>query len=220
MLLLEIRHLQLLRHPRLVSFLGSCHHAPHVVMIMEYMPNGSLYALLFSKKQRLDFAIRATMAWQVANGISYLHDIFVVHRDLKTMNIVLDHDLNCKICDFGLALSLERSHMTIRSLQGSPRYLAPEQFETAARITLKVDIWQMGCVMMELFCQVIAFHNCTSVHQVATELLVRRRPPSLPVSSDARARVLIQACLRLSPAQRPTAAALETALQAIEVGRP
>lgn len=215
MLLLEIRYLQALRHRRLVSLLACCHRAPHVVMVMEYMAGGSLYSLLFSKKAKLPFERCAQMALQISEGLTYLHSLHVVHRDLKTMNIVLDKAWNCKICDFGLTVSLDRSHLTVDRLQGSPRYLAPEQFEAAAKITLKVDIWQMGCIFLELFCQVIPFHNATAVQQVATELLVRKRPPSAPASADARARLFIQACLRLQPTQRPTAPVLESALASV-----
>lgn len=216
MLLLEIRYLQKLRHPRLVSFLGCCNRPPHVLMLVEYMSGGSLYALLFGATRRsLAFSAKARMAHQISEGLVYLHELSVVHRDLKTMNIVLDKELNCKICDFGLTITLERTHMTVRSLQGSPRYMAPEQFETAARITEKVDIWQMGCVMLELFCLAIPFSQATGVPQIITELLYRKRAPAVPSEADPRARSLVQACLRIEPKHRPTADVLEEALGSV-----
>jgi len=213
MLLMEVRYLQRLRHPRLVSFLGCCNRPPHVLMLIEYMEGGSLHGLLFGKgKRMLPFPEKLRMAQQIADGLTYLHEISIVHRDLKTMNIVLDKDLNCKICDFGLTLTLEATHMTVKSLQGSPRYMAPEQFETTARITEKVDIWQMGCVMLELFCGKMPFENAKGVQHVATELLVKRRSPAVPAFADPKARALIQACLRIEPKQRPTSDVLERAL--------
>eukprot|EP00929_Paragymnodinium_shiwhaense_P112823 TRINITY_DN81095_c0_g1_i1.p1 TRINITY_DN81095_c0_g1~~TRINITY_DN81095_c0_g1_i1.p1 ORF type:complete len:1040 (+),score=179.24 TRINITY_DN81095_c0_g1_i1:63-3122(+) len=213
MLMKEISHLQKLRHPRLVSFLGYCNHQPHLLLLMEYMPGGSLYSLLFGPRpKKLGFLAKAKMAGQIAEGLTYLHARGIVHRDLKTMNVVLDDDLSCKICDFGLTITLERSHLTVRHLQGSPRYMAPEQFESAARITEKVDIWQMGCLMLELFCLSIPFSHCTGVQQVATLLLIRKQGPGIPVEADHRARNLIQAALRISASLRPTAAALEEAL--------
>lgn len=216
MLLMEIRYLQKLRHPRLVAFLGCCNRPPHVLLLVEYMRGGSLHALLFGpKKRNLSFASKVRMAQQVSEGLAYLHDLHIVHRDLKTMNIVLDEDLNCKICDFGLTVTLEKTHVTVRSLQGSPRYMAPEQFETKARISEKVDIWQMGCVMLELFCLSIPFTNCTGVQQIATELLIRKRPPTIPTDADPRARVLVQACTRIEPRQRPDAEPLREALTGI-----
>jgi len=216
MLLMEVRYLQKLRHPRLVSFLGCCNRPPHVLMLIEFMEGGSLHALLFGKSKRsLSFAVKARMAQQVAEGLCYLHDISIVHRDLKTANIVLDAELNCKICDFGLTITLENTHMTVRSLQGSPRYMAPEQFEATARITEKVDIWQMGCVLLELFCLKVPFADAKGVQQVAGELLVRRRPPPVPADADPRARSFVQACLRIEAKQRPSADSLEQALSIV-----
>mmetsp|Transcript_102207 Transcript_102207/g.288731 ORF Transcript_102207/g.288731 Transcript_102207/m.288731 type:complete len:675 (+) Transcript_102207:90-2114(+) len=217
MLIMEIRYLQRFRHQRLVSYLGCCFHKGHVVLLMEFMEGGSLYSLLFSRKKALVFADKARMARQVAGGLSYLHELHVVHRDLKTMNIVMDAALNCKICDFGLTITLEKTHATVRALQGSPRYMAPEQFdmEVGAKITEKVDIWQMGCVMLELFCGVVPFSNAQGVAQIATELLVRRKPPSIPAAADPLARALIHACLRIQASKRPAAADLQDALNGV-----
>jgi serine/threonine protein kinase len=218
MLLREIRYLQKLRHPRLVSFLGFCNRPPHIHLLMEFMPGGSLHALLFNSSargRRLSFERKARMAHQVADGLAYLHEQHVVHRDLKTMNIVLDLALSCKICDFGLTITLEKTHLTVRHIQGSPRYMAPEQFEAAARITEKVDIWQMGCVMLELFCNAVPFAAAGGVQQIATELLVKRRPPPCPSEADPRARVLVQSCLRIDARRRPWAGMLEEALSIV-----
>ncbi|CAE7898284.1 unnamed protein product, partial [Symbiodinium sp. KB8] len=151
----EISYLRKLRHPRLVSFLGFAKDAGQVIIVMEFMSGGSLSHILFTKKMTLSFDRKCVMAHQMAEGLAFLHDLSVVHRDLKTANVILDDDLNCKICDFGLTITLDRTHMTVWGLQGSPRYMAPEQLDASdhkpTRITEKVDIWQMGCVLMELW---------------------------------------------------------------------
>lgn len=218
MLLRETRYLQNLRHPRLVSYLGFCKHQRQVYLLMEFMAGGSLHALLFgstSKRRRLAFATQTRMAHQVAEGLAYLHTLNVVHRDLKTHNIVLDSETTCKICDFGLTVTLEQSHLTVKALQGSPRYMAPEQFEITAHITEKVDIWQMGCVMLELYCKFVPFSGSSGVHQIATELLLKKRPPRCPTDADPRCRALVQACLRIQAKNRPAAATLEHALSVV-----
>lgn len=215
----EITYLFSLRHPRLVSFLGYACEDNEVTIVMEFMPGGSLSQLLFCKKQVLAFHEKATMAGQIAEGLTFLHDLNVVHRDLKTANVVLDDDLSCKICDFGLTVTLDRSHMTVRSLQGSPRYMAPEQLEAhdrqPSKITEKVDIWQMGCLLMELFCLVVPFEKNSSIASIITELLVRKRPPVVPEKADPRVRVLCGACLRLRAKARPSAAVLLEAIQGL-----
>lgn len=220
MLSSEILYLQRLRHPSLVSFYACCSRSPDVFLVMEFLPGGSLHALLFAKRRRLFFSEKARMACEVAEGISYLHSLGVVHRDLKTMNIVLTTDLHCKICDFGMTLTLERTHVTIMKLQGSPRYMAPEQLEAVAKITEKVDIWQMGCVMLELFCLVVPFKECQGFKHIASELLVHRRPPTVPETAHPRVQALILACLRIQAPKRPTAGALEEALRGIRMPTP
>lgn len=209
----EIGFLSQLRHPRLVSVVGFCDHTPHVVMLMELMTGGSLYHALFGPKARpFSFQLEMQMAGQIAEGLAYLHARSVVHRDLKTLNIVLDKALNCKLCDFGLAVTLERSHLTVAGMTGSPRYMAPELLDPPAKVTEKVDIWAMGCVLLELFCRSTPFAHCSGVLQLVAELVVHRRAPSVPAGADVCARALISACLRMAPKARPTAGALESAL--------
>jgi len=215
----EISYLHKMRHPRLVSFLGFSRDVGQVIIVMEFMSGGSLQHILFTKKMTLSFERKSLMARQIAEGLAFLHDLNVVHRDLKTANVILDDDLNCKICDFGLTITLERTHMTVWGLQGSPRYMAPEQLDASehkpTKITEKVDIWQMGCVLMELYCQVIPFANLQSVAAIITELVVKKRGPSIPERADPRARVLLAACLRAKAKIRPSAAMLLEALQGI-----
>lgn len=155
------------------------------------------------------------MAWQVAEGITYLHRYGIIHRDLKSMNIVLDNELNCKVCDFGMSVTLERSHLTVPGMQGSPRYLAPEQFEARARITERVDIWQMGCVMLELFCHKIPYRHLQDMTQFVQEIVVKQINPEVPDKADPMAKTLVEPCFRREPSERPTASALEEALRGL-----
>ena len=167
----ELGFLRNLCHPRLVSFLGFAQTADQLIFVMELMHGGSLSDLLFCQRRVLSFSQKALMGMQVAEGLTYLHEMHVIHRDLKTMNVVLDASLNCKICDFGLTLHLDRTHVTVCGLQGSPRYMAPEQLETetSVRISEKVDIWQMGCVLLELFCAVVPFSGFGNVAAIISE---------------------------------------------------
>jgi len=199
MLMLEIGFLQKLRHPYLVAYLGCVKKSSNLLLVLEYCGNGSLYNLLFKARKTIDGERKMTWMLHVVEGLAYLHSQSVVHRDLKTMNIVLDEMWNAKICDFGLTVTLEKTHMTVKALQGSPRYMAPEQFETNAKITEKVDIWQLGCVMLELFFLIIPFDKASGVQAIATDLLVKKKPPAVPMNSsnDLRHSCLTKVCLKM-----------------------
>merc|ERR1719326_2068787 len=118
------------------------------------MANGSLYDLLHQRRQPLTLVQRLSMAVQIAEGVDFLHGRSppFVHRDLKSMNVVMDFEFNTKLCDFGLTQSMEKTHITRRENEGgSPRYMAPELFDSGGKITEKLDIWALGCLTLEIF---------------------------------------------------------------------
>eukprot|EP00435_Cladocopium_sp_Y103_P010838 s2036_g2.t2 len=175
-----------------------------VLIVMEFMSGGSLQHILFTKKTFLSFDRKSVMARQIAEGLSFLHDQNVVHRDLKTANVILDDDLspsctqlccatNCKICDFGLTITLDRTHLTVYGLQGSPRYMAPEQLDANEH---KPRLERFGHCMNRMYCQIVPFANLSSIAAIIAELLVKKRGPIIPEKTDARARVLLSYCLR------------------------
>lgn len=127
----EIESFRGLNHKRLVRFVGACLEMPHLCLITEYMPGGSLHHLLHVRHVKLPVLHAMNMCQQVADGVMYLHHQhpIMVHRDLKSLNVVLDMSLNIKICDFGLSESMERTHITKKNNGGSPRYMAPELFD-------------------------------------------------------------------------------------------
>ena len=141
----EIESFRHLNHKRLVRFMGACFQHPHLCFITEYMPNGSLYNFLHVRKVKLPTRHSLNMSMQLSDGVDYLHsqNPVVVHRDLKSLNVVLDLSFNLKLVDFGLTECLNNSKA--RHNGGSPRYMAPELFDKKLRITEKIDVWAMAC---------------------------------------------------------------------------
>ncbi|KAF4702581.1 Mitogen-activated protein kinase kinase kinase 7, partial [Perkinsus olseni] len=131
----EVESFRHLDHPGLVRFLGACLELPHLCLVTEYMPGGNLHQLLHVRKVRLSRGQRLRMAIQLTDAVAYLHaqNPVIVHRDLKTMNVVLDREMNAKLCDFGLTEPMEFTHITRKSNGGSPRYMAPELFDERLR---------------------------------------------------------------------------------------
>lgn len=218
MLLMEMRYLQRFRHPHLISFLFCCNEGPRVAVCMEFAEGGSLESLLYGKRQqKLDLKTQVRMMGQVAQGLTYIHDRDVVHRDLKSENIVLTKSMDAKICDFGLCITLERTHLTIRDVAGTPIYMAPEQFPANGntKVTDRADIWAMGCIIMEVNSRRRPFEKLLGsmiIEKISDHLCVKRMPPAIPPECDHRLVVVIQACLRTEAKTRPSARMLEEAL--------
>lgn len=145
-----------IKHRNIVTLHGY-YTAPHYnLLIYELMPNGSLAAVLHGKpmdKKVLDWPLRYKIAVGMARGISYLHHDcipHIIHRDIKSSNILLDKDMEARVSDFGLATLMEPNKTHVSTLiAGTFGYLAPEYFDTG-KATAKGDVYSFGVVLLEL----------------------------------------------------------------------
>merc|ERR1712137_912014 len=155
----------------------------------------------------------------IGEGVAFLHSRTppFVHRDLKSLNVVMDMALNAKLCDFGLAQSMEKTHITRRGTEaGSPRYMAPELFDSKAKITEKVDVWALGCLTTEVFTNCLPHSECTTFQQVITKTLMQKELPyktwaGMGVSHE----VLVKLCFEFDPHLRINAETFLSRLRAI-----
>ncbi|KAL8557695.1 hypothetical protein ACS0TY_004970 [Phlomoides rotata] len=151
----EVNLLGKLRHRNIVRLLGYLHNEADVMMIYEYMPNGSLGGALHGKeagKMLVDWVSRYNVALGVAQGLAYLHHDChppVIHRDVKSNNILLDSDFEARIADFGLARTMLHKNETLSMVAGSYGYIAPEYGYTL-KVDEKSDIYSYGVVLLEL----------------------------------------------------------------------
>ncbi|KAL3632271.1 hypothetical protein CASFOL_025255 [Castilleja foliolosa] len=153
----EIGMISALQHPNLVKLYGCCVEGNQLLLIYEYMENNCVSRALFGKdtaqKLKLDWPTRRKICLGIAKGLAYLHEesrLKIVHRDIKTSNVLLDKDLNPKISDFGLAKLNEddKTHISTR-IAGTIGYMAPE-YAMRGYLTTKADVYSFGVVALEI----------------------------------------------------------------------
>ncbi|KAM3710051.1 hypothetical protein ACJW31_02G220200 [Castanea mollissima] len=158
--LAELTIINRLRHKHLVRLLGWCHENGVLLLVYEYMPNGSLDNHLFcgpESNTTLEWELRYKIISGVASALHYLHNEYdqrVVHRDLKASNIMLDSYFNARLGDFGLARALDNEKNSYAELEGVPGtmgYIAPECFHTG-KATCESDVYGFGAVLLEVVC--------------------------------------------------------------------
>ncbi|KAA8536373.1 hypothetical protein F0562_028851 [Nyssa sinensis] len=151
----EVKIISRLRHRNLVQLIGWCHEKGELLLVYEFMPNGSLDFHLFNGKSLLTWAMRYKIVQGLALSLLYLHKEWeqcVVHRDIKASNIMLDSNFNAKLGDFGLArlVDHEKGFQTT-VLAGTMGYMAPECVITG-KASKESDVYSFGIVALEIAC--------------------------------------------------------------------
>ncbi|KAF8023318.1 hypothetical protein BT93_F0733 [Corymbia citriodora subsp. variegata] len=150
--LAEICTIGRMRHKNIVQLHGWCHEGEQLLLVYQYMANGSLDR--FIGKQPLDWETRYDILTGVASALLYLHEecgIPVVHRDVKPNNIMLDSNHNAYLGDFGLARLIQSDSSATTMFAGTPGYLAPE-VAYSGKATPESDVYSFGMVVLEVVC--------------------------------------------------------------------
>lgn len=151
----ELSVIACLRHKNLVQLEGWCDEKGELLLVYEYMPNGSLDKALYGEPCTLSWSQRYTVASGIASVLSYLHqecEQRVIHRDIKTSNILLDGNLSPRLGDFGLARLMDHNKSPVSTLTaGTMGYLAPEYLQSG-KATEQTDVFSYGVVVLEVCC--------------------------------------------------------------------
>lgn len=173
-------------------------------IITELVTNGSLFDFIHSGDNALDHHQAISWAKQIAYGMEHLHGHHIVHRDLKSGNVLISDDMTMKVCDFGTARAVvdKCEQSTVR---GTYRWMAPEIMrEDDAVIDKMCDVFSYGCVLYELFEKKLPYHKEKNSVFLAMKVLEGLRPEisdstSIPVFLHE----LMTACWLEEPQERP-----------------
>jgi serine/threonine protein kinase len=147
----EISVLKQLRHDNIVRFIGISTHAKHLCIVTELCENGDLYDYM-RRVPKPKFPQMISYMYDIAFGVSYLHTRrpSIIHRDLKSMNILISKDLKMKITDFGLARIRRGIRSLVHTQVGTPNWQAPEMWIIKPSYTEKVDVYSCGLIYWEI----------------------------------------------------------------------
>ncbi|GIL49282.1 hypothetical protein Vafri_5411 [Volvox africanus] len=206
----EIDLLKTLNHKNIVKYIGSFKSRTHLYIILEYMENGSLASVIKPNKfGTFSESLAAVYIAQVLQGLQYLHEQGVVHRDIKGANILTTKDGLVKLADFGVAAKLgeldERKDDLAASVVGTPYWMAPEVIEMT-QVTSSSDIWSVGCLIIELLTGYPPYFDL--VPMSAMFRIVQDPQPPLPENISPLLRDFLSRCFLKDAKLRPDAGTL------------
>ncbi|KAH0793826.1 TKL family protein kinase [Histomonas meleagridis] len=196
----EVEVLASANHPCLLGFCGATDSAPFCI-VTEWMPNGNLFQEIH-KYKRFTPTMRTITAFDIARGMKYLHSLHIIHRDLKSLNILFDENFHAKICDFGFSrVSTENVVMTQNI--GTPHWMAPEMLSGSRNYTSKVDVYAYGILLWEMAANALPY-NGLDQSQIITFVLINNQRPTIPEGINPQLQKLITDCWDRDPSKRPT----------------
>ena len=202
----EIEKLFILRHPYIVQLYGICgkDKSQKLAVITELVQNGSLFEYLHKNpntKNNLSLDFKNKITKQLISTMAYIHSRGYVHRDLKTQNILLDNNLNMKMCDFGLTKLKSELNTGSGQFAGTPCYMAPELFERKY-YDEKVDVFAFGTVLWEIYTQKVPYAGCDAME--IKQKVTKGEELYCPTTVPKQITELINKCRSLKASDRPS----------------
>ncbi|KAI1176279.1 mitogen-activated protein kinase [Nemania sp. FL0916] len=206
----EIGLLRDLRHPNIVQYLGCGSSNEYLNIFLEYVPGGSVQTMLNSYGALPEPLVRSFVR-QILEGLSYLHNRDIIHRDIKGANILVDNKGTIKISDFGISKKLEATNIlngannnkNRPSLQGSVFWMAPEVVKQTS-YTRKADIWSLGCLVVEMMTGQHPFPDCSQL-QAIFKIGGGKAAPTIPDNASAEAVEFLSRTFEIDHNLRPSA---------------
>ncbi|KAK7388003.1 hypothetical protein VNO78_22803 [Psophocarpus tetragonolobus] len=200
----EVSVMKRLRHPNILLFMGAVTSPQRLCIVTEFLPRGSLCRLLHRNTSKLDWRRRVHMALDIARGVNYLHHCNppIIHRDLKSSNLLVDRNWTVKVGDFGLSRLKHETYLTTKTGRGTPQWMAPEVLRNEPSDE-KSDVYSFGVILWEIATEKIPWDNLNSMQVIGAVGFMNQRL-EIPKNVDPRWASIIESCWHSDPACRPT----------------
>lgn len=205
----EVYVMNCLRHPNIVLLLGACQTPPRLCIVMELLMGGSLHHMIHETHRTLTLKEIQQISLDVACGLQYLHGINILHRDLKSKNVLLTNSqfpCQAKLCDFGLA-RMRQETATMTGNIGTVHWTAPEIMNNK-RYRFTADVYSFGMVLYEMATGKLPFAEMIPM-AVMVAVVINKQRPSMDViksrhSDEPRLQELIEKCTEWEASERPS----------------
>ncbi|KAK9284896.1 hypothetical protein L1049_024077 [Liquidambar formosana] len=213
----EVYIMRKIRHKNVVQFIGACTQPPSLCIVTEFMSRGSVYDFLHKQRGVFKLPPLLKVAIDVSKGMNYLHQNNIVHRDLKTANLLMDENEVVKVADFGVSrVQAQSGVMTAET--GTYRWMAPEVIEHKP-YDHKADVFSFGILLWELLTGELPYSSLTPL-QAAVGVVQKGLRPTIPKHTHPKLAELLERCWQQDPTIRPNFSEIIEILQQIakEVG--
>ncbi|KAF3446227.1 hypothetical protein FNV43_RR11406 [Rhamnella rubrinervis] len=203
----EIKVLQHLKHPNIVQYYGSEIVDDHFYIYLEYVHPGSINKYVREHCGAITECVVRNFTRHILLGLAYLHSTKTIHRDIKGANLLVDNLGTVKLADFGMAKLLTGQSYDL-SLKGSPYWMAPEVIKAVMQkdanpdLALAVDIWSLGCTVIEMLNGKPPWSDFTGPQAM---FKVLNKTPPIPDTLSPEGKDFLSCCFRRNPAERPSA---------------
>ncbi|KAG0254632.1 hypothetical protein DFQ27_006735 [Actinomortierella ambigua] len=199
----EIDLLANLRDRHIIQFYGTPNHKGRLALAMEYAEGGSLQQVI--ENCCLNWSERERISQEMVRGLRFIHYKNVIHRDLKSMNVLLTRNRTAKLADFGLATIKAHSASTSTGIKGTIRWMAPELFGARPKYSFKSDMYALGMVMWEMAANCTTPFREQSNNMAIGNTVVGGERETLPADTPLEYRSWVERCWHQEPDQRPEA---------------
>ena len=211
-----------LRHANVMHVHGICTQPGHYGLIMQFIPGGSVEDLLKKQTNELSWQRRATIALRISRGMNYLHANKILHRDLKSPNILLEANDNPRITDFGL-VKVKTATATIAAKKneaaGTVIFMAPELFEPKATFRSASDVYSFAMVLFEIAARQMPWINTPGLtHALLMGAVCAGKRPEIPATTPPSFSKIMKRCWAQRIEDRPNFEKIEDDLEACRAG--